>query len=90
LTRAQDQHGTMARGLADAVTLQELITLMLAEMGQRTEQIVEAQDNALAVVTRQVRSETNMIMTSLAATVAESILIQQQLVGLNGVMSFMG
>ena len=72
----------MSRGLTDAMALKELLALMLDETGLRTRQIIEAQDNALAVVTHRVVSETDLVMAGLTSAMAESILLQEQLVGL--------
>lgn len=57
-----------------------MIALMVAGMAQKTEQIINAQDNALKVVTQKVRNENELIMMALGATMAGAISLQEHLV----------
>lgn len=71
-----------------AATLQEMIALMIAEMAQKTDQIVHAQNDALEVVTRQVRSENELIMLSIGAMMTGAVSLQEQLVSYNNYSEF--
>lgn len=79
----------------DATTLQEMITLLVATMRRNTEEIVESHGNALEVVAKQIQgvtqqvngvslqvnSENELIMATLAATMATTLSLQGELVG---------
>lgn len=60
--------------------LQEMISMMVTTMAQNTDQMIETQENALAVVNQKVNSENQLVLTALAATMATAISLQDELV----------
>lgn len=64
----------------DASTLQEMIALMVVQIAQKTEQMIDTQDNALQLVTQKVRNENELIILALGATMAGAMSVQEQIV----------
>ncbi|KAM5370322.1 hypothetical protein ACJZ2D_008527 [Fusarium nematophilum] len=79
LYHVHESGDTIRSGLEDAKNLQQLLALLIRTTQNNAAEATAAHETALQVTTKRVYSEIDVLMTALAATVASSVSLQDQI-----------